>query len=149
MLVESDSGDMKKNSNNLDCAHVGDDIVDMERTDIKCRYVGETSRHLRDRAIEHYENLRHWKKESFWVEHWLTQHGTETTPPDFKFEVVVKYNDPMRRQLAEALLILNKGDLNRRNEYNSNEVCRLAPGKNSLEIEKLGKELTLEKLIKK
>ena len=91
------------------------------------QHVGETSRPLRERVAEHVENLKYWKKESFWVEHWLTEHGLDIECPEFKFEVVAAYTDPLRRQLAEGLLILEKGDLNRRCEYNNNFICRLGP----------------------
>ena len=33
------------------------------------RYVGESSRSLRERVSEHLVNLKLWKKESFWLEH--------------------------------------------------------------------------------
>ena len=41
--------------------------------DFKCyyRYVGETSRPLRERAREHRRNMLEWNKESFWLEHWM------------------------------------------------------------------------------
>ena len=112
----------------------------------KFRYVGETSRPLRERICEHVDNLLNWKKESFWLEHWLETHGTDVKTPDFKFEVIACYRDPMRRQLAEALKILHEGDLNRRNEINSNDLCRLVPEISSIETEKLGREVTANRV---
>ena len=93
----------------------------------KFRYIGETSHALRKTASEHVDNVDHLKKESFWVEHWIETHGTNQIKPEFKFEVIVSYRDPMRRQLAEALMINQEGDLNRRNELNSNNMCKLVP----------------------
>ena len=65
----------------------------------------------------------------------------ETVRPQFKFEVLTSYKDALRRQLAEGLYILEKGDLNKRCEYNSNEICRLAPVSSHREIEKEGKSI--------
>ena len=76
----------------------------------------------------------------------MNSHGTDIIRPEFKFEIVTCYKDPMRRQLAEALLILEKGELNKKNEINSNEVCRLAPKQTVSEIVKVGKDELSDRL---
>ena len=56
-------------------------------------YIGETSRPVRERCIEHKENLMNWKHESFWLQHWIMTHGTETECPDFDFKVISVLSD--------------------------------------------------------
>ena len=64
---------------------------------------------MRERCIEHRENLMNWKHESFWLQHWIMTHGTETECPDFDFKVISVLSDPLQRQLAETLHILYLG----------------------------------------
>ena len=85
-------------------------------------YIGETSRPARERTSEHFKNVKNWSKESVLLFHWMDKHGTETTCPPFKFEIVGAYSDPLRRQLMEALLIMEQGTLNGKNEFGINEI---------------------------
>ena len=88
-------------------------------------YVGETSRPVRERVYEHMCALRKWKTTSFQIDHWMLRHPTETSPPCFKFEILACYKDALRRQIREGLSIMDTGTLNKRMEFNSNELCRL------------------------
>ena len=65
--------------------------------------------------------------------------------PDFNFEVVTVLSDPLQRQLAEALHILDRGELNRKTEYNMNSLCRLEPNITDWDIEEKGRILASEK----
>ena len=85
-------------------------------------YIGETSRPWRDRVIEHMNGIKKINPDSVFIEHWMLMHGTETVCPDFKFEIVTAYPDPLRRQIGEALNILTSGTLNRKTEFNMNEI---------------------------
>ena len=107
--------------------------------------MGETSRPLRERVLEHHQNLLNWKKGAFWLTHWFQEHGTDTVRPQFKFKILTSYKDALRRQLAEGLYIMERGDLNKRCEYDSNEICRLAPVISLYEVEKEGRELAAER----
>ena len=98
-------------------------------------YVGETSRPIRERIWEHKQNLVNWRKESFQLSHWMMDHTMETTAPVFEFRIVSAYSDPLRRQICEGIRILEAGTLNRRCEFNSNEICRMVADKNMRERE--------------
>ena len=115
-------------------------------------YVGETSRPWRERVLEHQQGIIKLKTDSVFVEHWMDQHGLETKCPTFKFQILSSYGDALRRQLCEAINITDRGTLNRKNEYNCNQLCRLEPSKHTWEQEKLVKiesntrKLTKEKM---
>ena len=100
-------------------------------------YIGETSRPIRERALEHEKNKAGWRMESFQIAHWMDCHPLETTCPTFKYEIISQYKDPLRRQLNEAINILNKGILNRKMEFGRNELCRLEPAKSDYDKENL------------
>ena len=106
-----------------------------ERTQFS-NYIGETARPIRERAIEHEKNKTNWKTESFQISHWMEHHPLETQCPKFKYEVIGRFGDPMRRQLNEAINILHSGILNRRMEFGRNELCRLEPSRCELDKEK-------------
>ena len=88
-------------------------------------YVGKTSRQLGTRVIEHMDNLKNFKRESFVIDHWMEAHGTDTIAPTFEFKVLGCHSDAFSRQLSEAIYIRLKGNLNRKNEFISNELIRL------------------------
>ena len=63
--------------------------------------------------------------DSFIIDHWASVHGTQVLPPRFKFAVVSSHKDALTRQLMEAILIRKGGKLNKRIEYNSNEIIKM------------------------
>ena len=110
------------------------------------RYVGETSRPIRERVYEHMENMKKWKVESFQLMHWMQEHSTETVPPCFEFKILSAYPDPLRRQLSEALNIMDAGTLNRKLEFNSNDVCRMVSTQNKWDLEEeVQRDISLRK----
>ena len=108
-------------------------------------YVGETSRPWRDRIKEHTENADNWKPKSFIIDHWMSQHPTDTVRPEFKFKILSAYPEALRRQLSEGLYILERGGLNRRNEFNQNNLCRLQAQQSSEELENCASNILKEK----
>ena len=62
---------------------------------------------------------------SFQINHWLEKHHTSICAPEFKWSVLDKYKDALRRQLCEGLYILESGSLNEKLEFNRNIICRL------------------------
>ena len=95
------------------------------RNNNKGLYIGETSRQVGTRIQEHVDNLKKWNKESFMLLHWMAEHGTMAEPPSFTFKTLATHKDALSRQLHEAILIRNKGDLNRKYEFASNEIIRM------------------------
>ena len=69
------------------------------------KYIGESSRPVRERIIEHIKNANNLDPESFIVEHWADKHGTDVCCPVFRFKIVGNYGDALRRQIYEAVLI--------------------------------------------
>ena len=65
----------------------------------------------------------------------MESHHLDTVCPELKFEIVSQYNDPLRRQLSEALHILDTGSLNRRMEFNEKVICRLESKQTEWELE--------------
>ena len=110
-------------------------------------YVGESSRPLRERVIEHFKNADGWNPCSFMIEHWLTSHGMEPKRPEFSFKIIEQYPDPLRRQLSEAIHIIDKGTLNRRMEFNRNILCRLQVAKTDEQQCEAGQRLSKEKIL--
>ena len=98
-------------------------------------YIGETSRPIRARAKEHWNNLRNHKENSFMMLHWMYSHGTSVIPPNFKCKQINKYRDSLSRQIGEAVWIITDGNLNNKNEYGINHLCRLVDDKIGWEAE--------------
>ena len=82
------------------------------------------------------KNLENLSKKSFQVNHWMQKHSNSLTPPEFKFKCISSYQDALSRQLSEALWILEEGGLNKKNEFNINELCRLENKTSEKENEK-------------
>ena len=87
-------------------------------------YIGESSRPIRERISEHVNYFRNWRSESIMIQHWMQSHGTELKCPEFKFELVGSFSDPLRRQLSEAIHINEFGTLNNKHEFGVNELQR-------------------------
>ena len=70
-------------------------------------------------------NLKNGNPKSFIISHWLDAHPMSVEPPEFEWKVVDAYSDALRRQLCEGLQILETGSLNKRLEFNNNNLCRM------------------------
>ena len=88
-------------------------------------YIGESSRQVGDRVIEHQNKARNFHKDSFIIRHWVQDHHLDAEEPKFKFEVVKTFKDALSRQLLEAVLIKKEGNLNAKQEFRSNELIRV------------------------
>lgn len=105
-------------------------------------YVEESSRSTYERAKEHEADKNRKAEESHQVKHWLTSHEELLAPPKFKFNVVRTFQDPLTRQLSEAVRIELRGDeiLNSKAEYSRWWVSRLRVDLEVLKDKKKEKE---------
>ena len=69
------------------------------------------------------------------IQHWMQHHGTDTRCPDFKFEIISAFKDPLRRQLTEAIYINEQGTINNKHEFGVNELNKLECSTTSRERE--------------
>jgi len=88
-------------------------------------YIGETSRPVLARVVEHIRKAEKLSSESFMVQHWCTHHGTDTEAPKFEFKVIKTCREALSRQVGEAVLIEESGNLNSKAEFGMNHLCRL------------------------
>ena len=100
-------------------------------------YVGESSRTFRLRVKEHMDALNRRNPKSFQVIHWAEKHEDDIECPVFKFKMAGQYKDALTRQISEAILISEKGGLNKKCEFRVNELCRLVPRQTAKEQEEL------------
>ena len=98
-------------------------------------YIGETSRPMRARVQEHWNNYTNFKENSFMMLHWLNKHGTSLIPPNFEFKQINKYRDSLSRQIGEAVWIISEGTLKNKNEFGITHLCRLVDDKENWEKE--------------
>ena len=98
-------------------------------------YIGETARQVGVRAGEHIKNAELLKMNSFIVEHWMLKHPLCTDQPKFEFKVLSKHNDALSRQVREAVTILDRGKLNKKNEFGINEIIKMEPSRYEWEQE--------------
>ena len=103
-------------------------------------YVGETSRPWRERILEHVDGMDKVSPTSVFVQHWMEAHPTRSSCPAFKFEIIESYGDPLRRQICEALYIRLEGTLNRKTEFNTNELCRFEAPEMTIDQERRWKD---------
>ena len=90
-------------------------------------YIGESSRSIHERAIEHVRDAKTFSTKSHIVKHWMTSHPSLPSPPEMEFSVTGRFRDCLSRQISEALMINNSPDilLNSKGEYGHNSVSRL------------------------
>ena len=94
------------------------------------KYVGETSRTLKERVDEHRKSFNRMENKSFMLKHWAGSHPDVIEPPKFKFSVVRAHKDPLSRLVHEAVRISNVGTLNSKSEWGGYQIPRLSVEKN-------------------
>ena len=82
-------------------------------------YVGESSRSLHERAVEHVRDAKAFSVKSHIVKHWMKTHPSLPNPPKMEFKVTGKFKDCLTRQISEAVRIGNSRDT----LLNSKGVC--------------------------
>ena len=73
--------------------------------------MGESSRSIYERAKEHVADREKQSDDSHQIKHWLTSHEDLLAPPGFKFKIIQSFQDPLSRQLAEAVRIDLRGGI--------------------------------------
>ena len=105
-------------------------------------YLGETSRSLRERSGEHVSGARRLDEKNFISKHWQMAHNSDDAPPDFVFRVHSCHNDPLSREVYEAVMIQKVNAdveitiLNSKSEWNSSSLSRLCIDKKEWEKRK-------------
>ena len=88
-------------------------------------YIGETSRNLYSRGMEHSSLYEKESPKSFLHNHQVEQHNSE--PADFDVKVIKSVKDPLSRQVTEAVMIKNHtGELlNSKSEFHQPPIVRV------------------------
>ena len=71
-------------------------------------YVGETSRSVQERAVEHLGAARRQEEDSHMYKHQRLEHAGEQ--PNFHFKVVSQHRTALSRQVREAIRIRRRGE---------------------------------------
>jgi hypothetical protein len=114
-------------------------------------YIGETSRSLHERAVEHVRDAHGFSAKSHIVKHWMNSHPSLPSPPEMEFSISARYRDCLSRQIGEALSISNSKDtlLNSKAEYMANSLCRVTMKEDPWEQrERTRKEEEQEEMVK-
>ena len=90
-------------------------------------YVGESSRSIYERSKEHVAGRVIQDEDNHQIKHWLSSHEDLLAPPEFKFTIIKTFQDPLTRQLSEAVRIERRGEeiLNSKSEFSRCRVPRL------------------------
>ena len=115
-------------------------------------YVGETSRSLHERALEHERDAKAFSSKSHIVKHWMISHPVLPNPPEMEFTISARFKDCLSRQIGEALKINLSKDilLNSKSEYNSNSLNRISILEDAWERRERGRqEEEEEELVKR
>ena len=89
------------------------------------KYIGESSRTLAERSVEHCRGATSIDPDNFIVKHWVMQHSDMDRAPRVQFKVVKVFKDPLSRLVAESVLIDNVSNLNSKSEWRNNKMSRL------------------------
>ena len=94
-------------------------------TNMFATYIGETSRNLFTRGLEHQDKFEKRKPDSFMFNHQEERHPGDQ--PDYKVSVVGSYRDPLSRQVAEGVLITRCKEeiLNSKSEFRQPPIVRV------------------------
>jgi hypothetical protein len=90
-------------------------------------YIGESSRSLHERALEHVRDAQSFSAKSHIIKHWMLSHPALPSPPEMDFNISARFKDCLSRQIGEALRINFSKDilLNSKSEYRNNSLNRI------------------------
>ena len=98
--------------------------------------MGESYRTLYERSLEHLQDLNRFDQKSHIMKHWALCHPESDSPPNFRFKVVRKHNDPLSRKIHEAVRISECASLNSKSEWGHYKISRLTIEKSDWERKK-------------
>ena len=80
-----------------------------------------------ERAREHQADRESRSEDSHQIKHWILDHQELLAPPRFNFKIIKTFQDPLSRQLSEAIRIELRGEsvLNSKSEFNRCKIPRL------------------------
>ena len=87
----------------MDCKECSRTAEQTNRPKDKTVYIGETSRNLYTRGVEHMYKYRTNHSDSFMARHQEEHHSSQ--PADFTAKVMGKYENCLSRQVAEGVAI--------------------------------------------
>ena len=102
--------------------------VKTTQSDVPSIYVGESSRSLMERGLNHWKDFKAGKEDSHILKHHILHHGG-TGQPVFHLRPVSYHRTALDRQVAEAVRIRRRGEgcvLNSKMEYNRCSIARLS-----------------------
>ena len=88
-------------------------------------YIGESSRTLAERSLEHANGAKNLDPDNFVVKHWILQHSELNEPPKIRFKPVKSFKDALSRLVSEAVWIDAKANMNSKSEWRINKLTRL------------------------
>ena len=102
-------------------------IQDLSDTRSKASiYVGESSRSLQERSLEHHNDYLKKQEDSHMLKHWGESHKEEVERPQFNQFVVKQYKSCLERQIGEAVRIQHRGIvLNSAGVFNRSKLTKL------------------------
>ena len=112
-------------------------------------YIGETSRSLYERGLEHITAMEEMKPDSYMLKHYFDEHGDEKTEEMiFGAKILKQASSAFNRQIAESVEIRNSLKhhiLNSKSEYNRCALPRLTAKLGNFSLDELDKKKKEEK----
>ena len=114
------------------------------------KYVGESSRSLYERGLEHLRDLEELKADSHMLKHYFEKHIEEKLEEmEFGARIVDKPRSAFNRQISESVTIQNQNMknniLNSKSEYNRCALPRLTANLGEIPVGRMEKELNEKK----
>jgi hypothetical protein len=133
---------LRKEEDEIEKMHEGDQrkIRESKEKIKKHLYVGETSRSIYERALEHQNDVDQLKTSSHMLRHLLQMHpGEERSNVEFGIKVLRYTRSSFERQILESVMIQGKRDhhiMNSRAEFNRCAIPRLVTKLGEKELKK-------------
>ena len=88
-------------------------------------YIGESSRTLAERSLEHTNGAKNLDPDNFVVKHWILHHSDLNEPPKIRFRPIKTLKDALSRLVSEAVWIDAKANMNSMSEWRVIKLTRL------------------------